>query len=72
MTPQKHTMIVLVQIARLIPTKLRKTLSLMHKIQASYNSTDSHVVVMLYAHRPHTMSLNDICKNLHNHAGPRF
>ena len=70
MNPQKHTMTVLAQIASWIPDKIVENLARKHKIQTRSFSADSHVVAMLYAHLAHSLSLNDICDSLHNHAGP--
>ena len=70
MNPQKHTMSVLAQIASWIPDKIVENLARKFKIQTRSFSADSHVIAMLYAHLAHSLSLNDICDSLHNHAGP--
>ena len=70
MNPQKHTMTVLAQIASWIPDKIVENLARKFKIQTRSFSADSHVIAMLYAHLAHSLSLNDICDSLHNHAGP--
>ena len=69
MNPQKHTMTVLAQIASWIPDRIVENLARKHKIQARSFSADSHVMAMLYAHLAHSLSLNDICDSLRNHAG---
>ena len=63
-------MTILAQIARWIPDKIVGNLAREHKIQTRSFSADSHVVAMLYAHLAHSLSLNDICDSLRNHAGP--
>lgn len=70
MNPQKHNLTVLAQIARWIPDRIVENLARKHKIQARSFSADSHVMAMLYAHLAHSLSLNDICGSLRNHAGP--
>ena len=70
MNPQKHTMTVLAQIASWIPDRIVENLARKHKIQTRSFSADSHVMAMLYAHLAHSLSLNDICDSLRNHAGP--
>ena len=70
MNPQKHTMTVLAQIASWIPDRIVENLARKYKIQTRSFSADSHVMAMLYAHLAHSLSLNDICDSLHNHAGP--
>ena len=70
MNPQKHTMTVLAQIASRIPDRIVENLARKHRIQTRSFSADSHVMAMLYAHLSHSLSLNDICDSLHNHAGP--
>ena len=70
MNPQKSTMTVLAQIASFIPDRIVENLALKYKIQTRSFSADSHVVAMLYGHLAHSLSLNDICDSLHNHAGP--
>ena len=74
MNPQKHNLTVLAQIARWIPDRIVENLARKHKIQARSFSADSHVMAMLYAHLAHSLSLNDICGSLRNHAGrsPRY
>ena len=69
MNPQKNTMTVLAQIASFIPDRIVENLARKHKIQTRSFSADSHVVAMLYAHLAHSLSLNDVCDSLHNHAG---
>ena len=69
MTPQKSTMTVLAQIASFIPDRIVENLARKHKIQTRSFSADSHVVAMLYAHLAHSLSLNDVCDSLRNHAG---
>ena len=69
MNPQKHNMTVLAQIARWIPDRIVENLARKHKIQTRSFSADSHVMAMLYAHLAHSLSLNDICDSLRNHAG---
>ena len=70
MNPQKSTMTVLAQIASFIPDRIVENLARKHKIQTRSFSADSHVVAMLYAHLAHSLSLNDVCDSLRNHAGP--
>ena len=69
MNPQKSTMSVLAQIASWIPDRIIENLAKKHKIQTRAFSANSHVMAMLYAHLAHSLSLNDICDSLHNHAG---
>ncbi|MBR6056856.1 MAG: IS4 family transposase [Victivallales bacterium] len=69
MNPQKSTMTVLAQIASFIPDRIVENLARKHKIQTRSFSADSHVVAMLYAHLAHSLSLNDVCDSLRNHAG---
>ena len=69
MNLQKNTMTVLAQIASFIPDRIVENLACKHKIQTRSFSADSHVVAMLYAHLAHSLSLNDVCDSLHNHAG---
>jgi hypothetical protein len=63
-------MTVLAQIASFIPDRIVENLARKHKIQTRSFSADSHVVAMLYAHLAHSLSLNDVCDSLRNHAGP--
>ena len=70
MNPQKNTMTVLAQIASFIPDRIVENLARKHRIQTRSFSADSHVVAMLYAHLAHSLSLNDVCDSLRNHAGP--
>ena len=70
MNPQKHTMTVLAQIASRIPDRIVENLARKYRIQTRSFSVDSHVMAMLYAHLSHSLSLNDICDSLRNHAGP--
>ena len=63
-------MSVLVQITSWSPDKIVENLARKHRIQTRSFSADSHVVAMLYGHLAHSLSLNDICDSLHNHAGP--
>ena len=69
MTPQKHTMSILAQIASCIPDRIIENLAKKHKIQTRSFSATSHVIAMIYAHLAHALSLNDICDSLANHAG---
>lgn len=69
MTPTKHTMSVLAQIASWIPDRIIENLAVQHKIQTRSFSAASHVISMVYAHLAHALSLNDICDSLSNHAG---
>ncbi len=69
MTPTKHTMSVLAQIASWIPDRIIENLARKHKIQTRSFSATSHVISMVYAHLAHALSLNDICDSLSNHAG---
>ena len=69
MSPQKHTMTVLAQITSWIPDRIVENLAKKHKIAARSFSADSHVVTLVYAHLAHSLSLNDICDSLSNHAG---
>ena len=69
MKPQKCTMTVLAQIASFIPDRIVENLARKHKIQTRSFSANSHVVAMLYAHLAHSLSLNDVCDSLRNHAG---
>ena len=70
MNPQKSTMSVLAQIASWIPDQIIDNLTKKHKIQMRVFSTNSPIRPMLYAHLAHSLSLNDICDSLDNHAGP--
>ena len=49
--------------------RIVENLARKHKIQTRSFSADSHVVAMLYAHLAHSLSLNDVCDSLRNHAG---
>ncbi len=69
MNPQKHTMSVLAQIASWIPDRIVDNLAAELKIQTRSFSAFSHVLAMLYAHLAHSLSLNDVCDDLRNHAG---
>ena len=69
MNPQKSIMSVLAQIASWIPDRIIDNLDKKHKIQTRAFSANSHVLAMLYAHLTPSLSLNDICDSLHNHAG---
>ena len=69
MSPQKHTMTVLAQITSWIPDRIVENLAKKHKTAARSFSADSHVVTLVYAHLAHSLSLNDICDSLSNHAG---
>lgn len=69
MTPTKHTMSVLAQIASWIPDRIIENIARKHKIQTRSFSATSHVLTMVYAHLAHALSLNDICDSLSNHAG---
>ena len=70
MNPLKSTVSVLAQIASWIPDRIIDNLAKKYKIQTRAFSATSHVMAMLYAHLAHSLSLNDICDSLHNHAGP--
>ena len=69
MNPLKSTVSVLAQIASWIPDRIVDNLAHKYKIQTRAFSATSHVMAMLYAHLAHSLSLNDICDSLHNHAG---
>ena len=69
MNPQKNNMSVLAQISSWIPDRIADNLAKKYKIQTRSFSPFSHVLAMVYAHLAHSLSLNDLCDDLRNHAG---
>ena len=69
MNPQKNNMSVLAQISSWIPDRIADNFAKKHKIQTRSFSPFSHVLAMVYAHLAHSLSLNDLCDDLRNHAG---
>lgn len=69
MKPQQSTMSIFAQITSWIPDRIIENLAKQHKIQTRSFSATSHVFAMVYAHLAHSLSLNDICDRLSNHAG---
>lgn len=71
MKPAKSTMTVLKQVVELIPAYLVSKLARKHKVdkQSRTFSPWSHVVSLVHAQLAHSLSLNDVCDDLRNHAG---
>jgi hypothetical protein len=70
MIPSKRKVTVLKQICKLIPRNLVPKLARKHGVDKQSRSFSpwSHVVSLLHAQLSHSMSLNDVCDALHNHA----
>ena len=69
MNPQKNNMSVLAQISSWIPDRIADNLAKKYGIQTRSFGPFSHATAMMYAHLAHSLSLNDFCDDLHNHAG---
>jgi hypothetical protein len=69
MNPQKNNMSVLAQISSWIPDRIADNLAKKYGIQTRSFGPFSHATAMMYAHLAHSLSLNDLCDDLHNHAG---
>jgi hypothetical protein len=69
--PAKSTMPVLKQAVELIPTYLVSKLAKKHGVDKKSRSITpwSHVVALVHAQLAHSLSLNDVCDDLHNHSG---
>ena len=68
--PTKHSLSVLNQLCKLIPTGMVKKLSVQSGVQPKCRtfSAWSHVVSLLYAQLTHAIGLNDVCDGLRHHA----
>ena len=68
--PTKHSLSVLNQLCKLIPTGMVKKLSIQSGVQPKCRtfSAWSHVVGLLYAQLTHAIGLNDVCDGLRHHA----
>jgi hypothetical protein len=71
MKPAKSTMPVLKQIVELIPAYLVSKLARRHGVDKKSRTFTpwSHVVSLIHAQLAHSLSLNDVCDDLRNHAG---
>ena len=71
MKPAKSTMPVLKQIVELIPAYLVSKLARRHGVEKKSRTFTpwSHVVSLIHAQLAHSLSLNDVCDDLRNHAG---
>lgn len=72
--PTKHHATVLYQLCKLIPSHLTTTLARKHGVdkRARTFTPWSHVVALLYVQLTHSISLNDVCDALCNHASKLF
>jgi hypothetical protein len=70
MLPTRSKYSVLKQVLTYIPRNLVSSLSRQHDLdkKARTFSVWSHVVSMVFSQLAHTLSLNDLCDNLHNHS----
>lgn len=69
MTPTKSQCAVLKQICEWLPRHLVMRLAKKHQVRSRSFDPWSHVVALLYAQLSHSVSLNDVCDALQNHAG---
>jgi hypothetical protein len=67
--PTKHSLGVLYQLCKVIPTGMVKKLSADHGVDGKCRtfSAWSHVVGLLYCHLTHAIGLNDVCDGLRHH-----
>lgn len=71
MKPTKSTMTVLKQAVELIPAYLVPKLARKHGVDRQSRSFSpwSHVVSLVHTQLAHSLSLNDVCDDLHTHSG---